>query len=103
MSLWRVTAESKLITFIHTTAEESFRDHREARMATGQVAIASTCLTYLCFDRFANARCNDDEALQQRLTNHPFLDYASHFWGIHIQAISRAELDNLALKLLTHM
>lgn len=105
-----VTAESKLITFIHTTAEESFRDHRETGMAIGEAAIASTCLTYLCFDCFADGRCDDDEALQRRLTKHPFLDYASRFWGSHIREAPwreladelAGELTDLALKLLTH-
>ena len=79
--LLAVTAESKLTTFIHTTAEEYFRDQRETRMATGQVAIASACLTYLRFDCFADGPCANDEALQRRLKRHPFLDYASRFWG----------------------
>ena len=71
-------------------------------MATGQVAIASTCLTYLCFDCFADGRCDDDEALQRRLTKHPFLDYPSRFWGNHIREAPWRELTDLALKLLTH-
>ena len=76
-----VTAESKIVTFIHTTAGEYFRDQRETRMAIGQVAIASTCLTYLRFDCFVDGPCANDEALQRRLKRHPFLDYASRFWG----------------------
>ena len=97
-----VSAESNIITFIHITAGEYFADQRKTRMANGQVGIASTCLTYLCFDCFADGRCTNDEALQQRLERYPFLDYASHFWGIHIQAVSSGELADGALKLLTH-
>ncbi|KAK0514422.1 hypothetical protein JMJ35_003039 [Cladonia borealis] len=101
-----VTAESKLITLIHTTAEEYFGRHWNPQMATGEVAIASTCLTYLCFDCFANGRCDDDEALQRRLTKHPFLDYASRFWGNIAREVPEGEVDgeltDLALKLLTH-
>ena len=101
-----VTAESKLITLIHTTAEEYFARHWNPQMAIGEVAIASTCLTYLCFDCFADSRCDDDEALQRRLTKHPFLDYASRFWGNIAREVPRGEVDgeltDLALKLLTH-
>ena len=97
-----VTAESNIITFIHITAGEYFREQRETRMATGQVAIASTCLTYLCFDCFADGRCANDEALQQKLKENPFLDYASHFWGNHTQAAFPGELADRALELLTH-
>ena len=71
-------------------------------MATGQVALASTCLTYLRFDCFADGPCANDEALQRRLKRHPFLDYASRFWEIHTQAVSPAEVADPALKLLTH-
>ena len=97
-----VTAESNIITFIHTTAGEYFRDQCDVRMANGQLTIASTCLTYLCFDRFADGRCANDEALQQRLKENPFLDYASRFWGIHVQAVFPGDLAYGALKLLTH-
>ncbi len=97
-----VTAESNIITFIHTTAGEYFRRQRETRMATGEVAITSTCLTYLSFNCFADGRCANGEALRQRLKKYPFLDYASHFWGIHIQAVFPGEFADRALKLLTH-
>ena len=105
-----VTAESKLITFIHTTAEESFKDNQETEMVISEAAMASTCLTYLCCDCFADGRCDDDEALQRWLTKHPFLDYASRFWGSHIREVPwreladglAGELTDLALKLLTH-
>lgn len=40
-----VTAESKTVTFIHTTAFEYFSGYRDTLMATGQATIASTCLT----------------------------------------------------------
>ena len=97
-----VTAESKIVTFIHTTAFEYFKGQRATRMAAGQAAIASTCLTYLCFDCFADGRCDHDGALRQRLKEYPFLDYASRFWGIHTQALSQGELAHQALELLTH-
>lgn len=97
-----VGAESNIITFIHVTAAEYFKNQRKTRMATDQVAIASTCLTYLCFDCFADGRCANDEALQQRLKQYPFLDYASHSWGSHIQAVFPGQLLYRALKLLTH-
>ena len=97
-----VSAESNTITFIHVTAAEYFGNQRKTRMATGQVGITSTCLTYLCFDCFADGRCADDEALHQRLKKYPFLDYASHYWGIHVQAVTRGDVADLALKLLTH-
>ena len=102
-----VTAESRLITFIHKTAEEYF--NRNQHETPSEVAFASTCLTYLCFDCFADGRCGDDEA-QRRLTKHPFLDYASRLWGNHIREVPWREvtrevadgLVDLALKLLTH-
>ena len=97
-----VSTESNIISFIHITVAEYFRDQRRTWMASGQVAIASTCLTYLCFDCFADGPCANDKALQQRLEKYPFLDYASHFWGIHFQAVHPGSLDDRALNLLTH-
>ena len=94
-----ISTGSKMVTFVHTTAGEYFRDQWKA---TGQAVIASTCLTYLCFDCFADGRCANDEAIQQRLEKYPFLDYASHFWGTHLQAVFPGELYDRALNLLTH-
>lgn len=100
--LVNISTESKTVTLIHPTAGEYSRDHWKARIATCQAAIASTCLTYLCFDCFANGGCANDEAIQQRLKKFPFLDYASHFWGTHLQAVFPRELTDRALNLLTH-
>ena len=79
-----INAGSKIVTLIHTSAGEHLRDRLKARKATCQAALASTCLTCLCLECFAEGGCASDEAIQQRLKKYPFLDYASHFWGIHL-------------------
>ena len=96
-----ISTGSKIVTFIHTSAGEYLRDRWKARTATCQAALASTCLTYLCLECFAEGGCASDEAIQQRLKKYPFLDYASQFWGTHLQAVFPGELADQALKLLT--
>ena len=96
-----ISTGSKIVTFIHTSAREYLRDRLKARKATCQATLASTCLTYLCLDCFADGGCASDEAIQQRLKKYPFLDYASHFWGTHLRAVFPGELADQALNLLT--
>lgn len=98
-----VTADRNFITFVHITAAEFFQGFRTTDFADGQRDIATTCLTYLCFDSFGVGRCSSDEDLQRRLRDYPFLDYAAHFWGAHTQeAPEEGAVMDAAGKLLTH-
>jgi hypothetical protein len=46
---------------------------------------ADITMAYLSLDTFSSGSCDTADALIRRLKEHPFLDYASHYWGHHIR------------------
>ncbi|CAO2647557.1 Nn.00g084790.m01.CDS01 [Neocucurbitaria sp. VM-36] len=64
-----------------------------------ELYIATTCLTYLLFDAFKSGRSSTDEDLEQRLSEHKFLDYAARHWGEHTRAVE-TQVSELAYALL---
>jgi hypothetical protein len=48
------------------------------------VAVASTCLTYLCFKPFRSGSCPTDAEFVSRLEQNLFLDHAAWYWGEHV-------------------
>ncbi|GAB7350681.1 hypothetical protein MBLNU459_g1244t1 [Dothideomycetes sp. NU459] len=55
-----------------------------------KVDMASLCLEYLNSIEFAKP-CMDFVSLKARQTRHPFLVYASHYWGEHLTATRRVD------------
>lgn len=73
-------------TFIHYTAQEYFDRRAASLFEDVRISIAQTCITYLSFDDLAQAASTSDEDFEARLSQYPFLDYASSYWGIHAQS-----------------
>ena len=78
-----VDQETNIIRLIHTTTREYFESIHETLFPSVQREIAITCLNYLSLNEFADGCCTDDDQLQLRLENFPFLTYASQNWGNH--------------------
>lgn len=64
--------------------------------------MAETCLTFLNFEIFKAGPARTAEDLAELLGKHPFLKYASLFWGFHLQGAHDRELFSLAKKFLEH-
>jgi ankyrin repeat protein len=65
------------------TAQKYFENHRGSLFPQAQFNITATCLTYLSFDQFGRGYCLNDEELEFRLEESPFLLYAASYWGYH--------------------
>ncbi|MCJ1261720.1 hypothetical protein MMC22_001586 [Lobaria immixta] len=75
--------EDNTVTFIHYTAQEYF-DQRAPSLFQGvRISIAQTCLTYLLFEDLSQGASTCDDHFEARLSQYPFLEYASSYWGIH--------------------
>lgn len=100
--------EHDTIRFVHYTVQEYLASVSERLFPDTEIFISQTCLTYLSFRSFQTGaiRCNvkgGSKALSQRRKDHPFLDYAAHYWGKH--ARGRPELNqaifNMILRFLS--
>ncbi|RDW56499.1 hypothetical protein BP5796_13140 [Coleophoma crateriformis] len=78
-----IQRESNTVTLVHYTAEEYFRGKGDRYFPEAQAQITDTCLTYLMFDSFREGPCESDEAVEERLQKHCFLEYAAKNWGVH--------------------
>jgi ankyrin repeat protein len=82
-----VDHESAIVRLVHYTTQEYFERMGDAWVPDGQLHIARTCLTYLCFDAFQSGSCSADEEYEKRLQEHQFLDYAAKHWGEHARKV----------------
>lgn len=65
--------------------------------------LGNDCLTYLNFDAFTEGPIATEDSFQKALQCHPFLEYASDFWGDHLREAFGRDDSNLkerALELL---
>ncbi|KAK7752335.1 hypothetical protein SLS62_005671 [Diatrype stigma] len=96
------TDETQTVRLVHTSVYE-FLNTRKAGLREVQVDIARSCIRYLCLKPMSNRPAKDVSELRKRLEDLPFLHYASHHWGAHIQDESAEEqLRSLVLSLLTN-
>jgi ankyrin repeat protein len=95
-----VDRNSKLVHFVHFTAQRYFETIRGTRFPDAQASIAIACLTYLLFDVFATDLCTSHEEWDARLQKYPLLDYAARHWGTHAREEQEGASTELALRLL---
>lgn len=71
----------------HRTAQEYFEKHWKDIFPKGQLIIAQTTLKCLGFTALSSPCHNDqeDQQIESRLRNYPFLAYACTYWGEHVQ------------------
>ena len=90
-----VDQESAVIRLVHYTTQEYFERTRDACIPDGQLRTTRTCLTYLCFDVFQSGSCSTEEEYDERLQEHPFLDYAAKHWGEHARTVEEDVADQV--------
>ncbi|KFY47728.1 hypothetical protein V496_10483 [Pseudogymnoascus sp. VKM F-4515 (FW-2607)] len=96
-----VDQESDTVRLVHYTTQEYFERIRLNRFPGAQENISKSCLTYLLFDAFEEARCPSDEELKTRLQHYALLDYAAGHWGSHAHDNVELGVKSLALEFLT--
>jgi ankyrin repeat protein len=94
-----VDEESQIIRLVHYTTQEYLEGIREDWHPKAQQEIASTCLTYLCFEPFRSAPCPDFDKFESRRKAYSFLDYSARYWRDHVSAVQE-DICELAMALL---
>jgi ankyrin repeat protein len=88
-----VDRESGIMRLVHYTAQ----NYLESRWPNANTDIATGCLTYLGFDVFKES-CEDEEALEQRLSQYALIRYAVKFWGEHARGEPEKNLQAMVLQ-----
>ncbi|KAH7093338.1 ankyrin repeat domain-containing protein [Paraphoma chrysanthemicola] len=92
-----VDHESAVVRLVHYTTQEYFERTGDAWVPDGQLHIARTCLTYLCFDAFQHGACSTEKDYEERLRRHQFLEYAARYWGEHARAVEADIADQICI------
>ena len=94
--------EDEIVTFIHYTTKEYFDRQRSSFLKGAEEKISQICLTYLSFEDFSQGASENDKDFELRLERYPLLEYASSYWGSHVnnQETSTQAIDGLAVNFL---
>lgn len=72
---------------------EGLELYQDLQISAPQI-LGNDCLTYLNFDAFTEGPIATEDSFQRALQCHPFLEYASDFWGDHLrEAFDRDDLN----------
>ena len=84
MGLIQMEPTTRAITLAHYDILQEMQKRWVEIFGPDQMArLAETCMGYLLLADFSGGPCHEIATLRGRLEEHPFLDYASHYWGYH--------------------
>ncbi|VBB75925.1 Putative protein similar to ANR50 of Homo sapiens [Podospora comata] len=80
-----VTVDEKngIIRLVHYTTQEYLEGTRPRWNPNAELAITTTCVTYLSFTVFETGFCTTEHKLEERLQSNPLYHYAARNWGHH--------------------
>ena len=95
-----VTVDSNIIRLVHYTTQEYFQrcGLKSFEDIVQKNIIATSCLTYLSYDLFADGHLTRTD-LKSRLQENAFFKYAAQNWAYHVQDTQKS-VEDLALKFL---
>ncbi|KAN0087362.1 hypothetical protein V8E54_001050 [Elaphomyces granulatus] len=94
-----ITVDSNIVRLVHYTTQEYFqRRGLKSFEDVQRDIIATSCLTYLLYDVFAEC-CFTESDLASRLQQNAYFEYAAQNWVYHMQDTQQS-VGDLALKLL---
>ena len=84
MGLIKMESTTRVVTLAHYDILQEMRARWTEIFGSDQMArLAETCIAYLSLADFSRGPCHVIATLRERLEEHPFLDYASRYWGFH--------------------
>ncbi len=92
--------ENNTMGLVHYTAQEYLNRRSVDFFPNAQTELATTCLTYLSFDEFAQGPSPNDNDFDHRMEIRPLLQYASRYWVHHARDSEEVEIKALALTFL---
>ncbi|PKY01209.1 ankyrin [Aspergillus campestris IBT 28561] len=91
IGLVMVDRESNSLKFVHYTTKEYLERKLHQWFPDIHRIIGLTCLTYVSLNVFDHGPCDNEEALDGRLTCYPFYKYSAQNWGHHFLGQDGAE------------
>ena len=95
-----IDERSSLVRLVHSTLQEYLEIFGERYFQEPELIISQTCLTYMAFDKFNEGPCGSNEALNGRLREYPFLEYAAQHWADHTRGSMENRLEDEILEFL---
>ena len=85
-------SSSQIIRLVHFTTQEYFDKARLHLFKDAEVDISRACLTYLSYN--IGTQFKTRKGLIETLQSYPFLEYAFHYWFLHVKTNLMAENPN---------
>lgn len=76
---------TSVVRFLHVSVRDYLTSRSTDWFPNIETEIAKRCITYFNFDAFSAEGRLNDQALEIRLQSYPLLEYAAHFWYLHLQ------------------
>ena len=84
MGLIKIEPTTRVVTLAHYDILQEMGERWTEIFGPDQTArLAETCIAYLLLADFSGGPCHVISTLRERLEEHPFLEYASRYWGYH--------------------
>jgi hypothetical protein len=80
---------SQLVRFVHYTFQDYMAVHMcYTMLGDPQMYVTQACMIYLSLKIFGSGYCTSDRDMSAKLSEYPFLRYASGCWGLHARGQS---------------
>lgn len=93
-------SENMLIRFAHYSIQEYLVSRSKYLFPCAERDTAAICLRYLLFETFKDGPSSEEDVIESRVKQNPFLSYASRYWGMHAK---QSETDTLIQDLIFMM
>ena len=102
MGLVTVDEKTSEVRLVHFSVQEFLHANQSLFFPDAEDIIAGACITYSLFDVFGegNGCCSGKSEIENLIIDHPFIEYACRYWGIHAQCTNNEGVEKLALELL---
>lgn len=80
-------ADDHSVRLAHFAIQEYLLSNASSLFQDAEVRMAQTCLEYLSMQDLAGGPWHKLEDVKERISAHPFLTYASMYWGKHVREL----------------
>jgi hypothetical protein len=83
-----IDKSTNIVRWIHYTTQEFFEKTWETWLPNAQLQIATSCIVYISYERFAFRGALDGKEWDLHLLDNPFYLYAARYWGYHACSVN---------------
>jgi len=92
--------ENDVVRFSHYSVHEYFEATNLHWFSEAKLELAKKCLAYLRLEELYLDQYSSSEDLAKLTKSYPFLNYAAHYWGHHVEESYTVHLDRYIKELL---